>query len=125
MLVGITLKTEGFSGVFEIEYNLICLAASSETSVEWTCEDQAVTQCLGGSFLCSQTNHFTNYALLLVGEEENSTEGESGESESTPYLFIGIAIGVAVVLVIIGGVSVFVWKRYEKKKEDEDMYLTS
>lgn len=69
--------------------------------------------------------HFTNYAFLLLGEEENfQNSSSSEETESIPFLFIGIAIGVAVVLVIIGGIAVFVWKMLEKKKEDEALNLS-
>ena len=42
-----------------------CLGYYAEDDVEWKCEDECLKK--ESSFLCGDTNHFTNFAVLLGG----------------------------------------------------------
>lgn len=101
-----------------------CLAFSSSSSTEWACSEQEYgsVECEDG-LLCGKTSHFTNYAFLLTGNEEEIEEElpSSGDSENIPVIISIVAVGIAVVLVSLGSIAVIIVRRKWEKEEKEDM----
>lgn len=104
------------------------MASSQKTSIQWQCEDKISLEIsCEEPFFCGKTFHFTNYAFLITGsEEENAGEPEPIDCcrpETVPY---GIIVGVivaAVILVLIGIIGVVLWRKKLQRAENEDMNL--
>ena len=59
-----------------------CLSYYDERKAKWKCEDKCLTRTKEGS-LCGQTNHLTNFALLLLGPSEEDPCNPKGDGDRT------------------------------------------
>ena len=89
----------------------VCLSYNDENKDKWSCEDECLTtvaskgtngsngRAKSDHFLCGQTTHLTNFALLLTGNDRENP-CQSGPSNTLSWISLGM-VGGAVLLVII------------------------
>jgi hypothetical protein len=109
----------------------VCLSYYDERASQWRCEDKCLTSIPpkesnstnGGTkegLLCGQTDHLTNFALLLTGSQEQDP-CQSGKGNVFSWISLGLVVGA--ILVVALSVVIFEihfrWRHYK-----EDRYLT-
>ena len=107
----------------------MCLAFYDRPTGQWICQDRSVrreTDIFGILYLCGLTNHFTNFAVLLVGNQNGN-----GSSDDDQLYFTGdwrgdvsVAGGIALILLIVGAIIISVAtirKKYENKKLRDEL----
>jgi len=135
VVINISLKVPLTKGQFSADVCLnvnqnediseLCLGFYDEQTGEWKCEDECLEEQRRSSGMievCGQTNHFTNFAVLLSGAGGGNPCGSS-------YLYFtgdwrgdaGVAAGIAFIIVIIGIIiilvnSLFKWKKNRDMK---------
>ena len=92
----------------------VCLGYLDEANGEWKCEDTCPEN-KKNRFVCGQTDHLTNFALLLLGNLENGNPCESQARNSTiSWISLGL-VAAAVVYVAIGVLCIEVYYRRHSK----------
>ena len=93
-----------------------CLSYFDEIKKKWECQDKCLTTTKGNQ-LCGQTDHLTNFALLLSG---NSGGEDPCRSDSRNYVLSWISLGLVAGAVVIVAISVVIievlvrWKTYKR-----------
>ena len=90
----------------------LCLGFLDESKnpPEWRCEDSCVQEVSNGLF-CGETDHFTNFALLLDGTRDDCEDS----SEDLIYTWVSVAaIGVALCCICL--IVVIIELSYQKKR---------
>ena len=108
----------------------VCLSFYDERKDKWTCEDECLTTVATKgtnasdagakteSFLCGQTSHLTNFALLLTGGE-GADPCQSGKDNTLAWISLGM-VGAAVLVVAFAVLLIEVhirWNHYQTEKE--------
>ena len=107
----------------------VCLSYYNEPKDKWICEDKCLTTAAsnasksgpkGGNLLCGQTDHLTNFALLLIGPEEEDP-CQSGKDNTLTWISVGFAGGaiLAVAFSVFLLEIYFRWKVYDMEKQLE------
>ena len=97
----------------------LCLGFYSEVKGRWKCEDLCLTK--KGNELCGQTDHLTNFALLLMGnlkEDPCTTKGEN----ILAWISLGL-IGIAILFVLFGICLIEVRYRRGRHKVDQIFFV--
>merc|ERR1712137_1461216 len=84
-----------------------CLGYYDVTNREWICEDECLKR--ENNSYCGETDHLTNFALLLGGTGGNRSGGDPCESYSPNYLFAWLslaAVALACCCIIVGILAV-------------------
>jgi len=140
-VIDITPETPLESGTFVakicLEYKIenpaervadMCLAFYDRATDSWICQDRSVrreSNSFGILFLCGFTNHFTNFAVLLVGAQNGN-----GSSDDQLYFTgdwrgdVSVAGGIALIILIVGAIIISVAtirKKYENKKLRDEL----
>ena len=99
----------------------VCLSYYDEQKSKWRCEDECLVtnRSRKDNLLCGQTDHLTNFALLLNGKESRTDLCQSSQQDNTlSWVSFGMVLG-AVVLVCLCGLVIEVqirYRRYKRKK---------
>ena len=103
----------------------VCLSFYEKKSARWQCVDECLTSnsrkgdkdwTKEGTLLCGQTDHLTNFALLLQGSEEQQQQGpcHSPSSDVLAWLSLGMVAG-AILVILFSVVAIefrFRWRTY-------------
>ena len=96
----------------------VCLGYYEEMSSKWKCQDECLTTGGGANLLCGQTDHLTNFALLLSGAGGQNEPCQSFSRNNTlPWVSLGMVAG-AVVIVLLFSVIIEINIRWRKYKQD-------
>ena len=101
---------------------IVCLSYYDERKAKWICEDECLTTFTaqstnatkgrdkGETLLCGQTDHLTNFALLLIGNEEEDP-CRSGKGNTLAWISLGM-VGGAILLVAISVLVIEIQMRW-------------
>lgn len=93
-----------------------CLSYFSAKSLNWECEDSCVDE-QDDNFYCGNTDHFTNFALLLGATEED-------ECDDVNYVisYLSLAFIIVAILLVISSIAVIEFKvRYKTYQFDKEL----
>ena len=96
----------------------MCLSYYDERKGNWTCEDECLTiPDKDSNLLCGQSNHLTNFALLLGGAGKGSEEPCHSQSLDYTLQWLSLAmVAAAIVIVGFGVLAIEVYIRYMQHK---------
>jgi len=98
--------------------NDVCLGFFNEDG-NWECEDFCLEPPPAGSLLCGETDHLTNFALLL--STDANSDARCGSSDSADLIFLYLTIGfvtAAICFMCIGFIIIeYRVRRKAAKKE--------
>ena len=95
-----------------------CLGYFEEKKSRWKCEDTCLANKAEKSLLCGETDHLTNFALLLAG---NSADPCSPPIEKTlSWISLGFVIG-AIVLLLLSAVVIEIHTRFRVLKQNRKL----
>lgn len=105
----------------------MCLAFFDVDVGRWFCQDHNLRKERNEAddvFLCGLTSHFTNFAVLLSGNPNDSSDGDqffTGDWRGD----VSVAAGIALILLFVGAVIISVasllkWKENRELKEALD-----
>ena len=109
----------------------VCLSYYDERKDKWRCEDKCLTTIASKgtkssnsnnkeeSLLCGQTDHLTNFALLLIGSERDDPCQHSRD-DTISWISLGM-VGGAVLLVAFSGLVVEFQIRRRRIKLDREL----
>lgn len=95
-----------------------CLGFFDETRGRWKCEEDCLERENGN--YCGETDHLTNFALLLGGNGGGGADGDPCETLTPNYLFAWLAIAavaLACCCIVLGIIAIEI--RYRKKQYDQ------
>ena len=98
----------------------ICLGFYDERQSRWKCEDPCLTNKDSKSLLCGQTDHLTNFALLLTGNLKGGDPCNPAVEKTLSWISVGFVAG-AIILVILSGIAVEIWVRVRILKENREL----
>ena len=97
----------------------VCLSFFNERKAKWECEDECLTTTdNAGDTVCGQTDHLTNFALLLMGGSSQKDQDPCqsvSQNETLSWISLGMVIG-AILIVAVGVVAVEVRTRVERTR---------
>ena len=107
-----------------IKSDKFCLSYFDEDKAKWRCEDECLTNTPSNGnpaseeskFLCGETSHLTNFALLLTGGSDNAACQSKSDNNTLGWVSLGMVAG-AIVLVALCGLVVevnFRWKAHRQ-----------
>ena len=86
-----------------------CLSFYNEREAKWTCEDKCLTNPGNErSLLCGETEHLTNFALLLSGNEGGSDRRDPCNSSSMDHTLAWVSLGLVAGAIVIIALSVVI-----------------
>ena len=94
-----------------------CLSYFDEKKEKWKCQDECLTTTRDNQ-LCGQTDHLTNFALLLSGNSGGG--GHPCRSDSQSFVLSWASLGLVAVAVLIVAIFALIievcirWKRYKR-----------
>lgn len=104
----------------------MCLAFIDEYSVppRWECTDRVSSTNEGNYIRVSgRVTHFTNFGILLAGDTDVVSEGESVSSDSptSKQWVIAVVVVVVVIVAVAVAVTMFYVKKTKKDKARKQM----
>ena len=106
----------------------VCLSYYEERKGKWICEDECLTTVASKgtnasnrrsqieNLLCGQTDHLTNFALLLSGsEKEDQDPCGSSKDNTLAWVSLGM-VGGAILLVALSAVAVEFYIRWRQSQ---------
>ena len=99
----------------------MCLSFFDEKKKEWKCQDECLSSFEGkDNLLCGQTNHLTNFALLLSG-----SKGKSCQSGDPEYVLEWLSLGFVAGALLIVSLFVLVFEVILRWKAHRRLALLS
>ena len=92
-----------------------------ELKSEWKCQDECLTHMNHEAFLCCETDHLTNFALLLIGNNQ-----EDPCQSSTNYTLSWVSMGLVAGATLIIALSVLAiegYIRYQSIRLENELRL--
>ena len=99
----------------------ICLSYYDEQRGKWRCEDNCLVtnRTREDNLLCGQTDHLTNFALLLSAKGSQADPCQSNQADTTlSWLSFGLILG-SILLVSLCGLVIELQIRYRRYKRQK------
>ena len=98
----------------------VCLSYYNEKKGEWLCEDECITS--QNDLFCGETDHLTNFALLLSGgkPDEGDPCHPQSQNRTMAWLSLGFVAG-AVLIVALSVVVIEIFVRIKKNRLNRDL----
>jgi hypothetical protein len=100
----------------------VCLSFYDEARKKWKCEDECLANVANRSVLCGQSDHLTNFALLLSGSSGgNGNPCISASQDNTlAWISLGLVAG-AILIVALSVIVIEIRTRLHTKKLDDQI----
>ena len=76
-----------------------CLAYWDTRLEGWKCEDKCIQR--KGKFACGDTDHFTNFAILLAGLSGKGGDGCSDNDENSVIIWLSCAFIISAISIVL------------------------
>jgi hypothetical protein len=86
----------------------VCLSYYDTRKAKWVCEDECLSYTGKDDQLCGETDHLTNFALLLTGAAGGNGNGDPCSSFSQDNTLAWVSLGLVAGAILIVALSVIV-----------------